>query len=135
MKAETARLRRWWLMACVWLMTGGCSPGGDVCPPKEGKIACGYCAEDALLSSNPNAGMCVYCPAETTCSTTDACDTGLQCLGGGGSGGGSGSCVPTGCPTSTPWLGCGSCWPSASSCHSRGTTNLSDDCTTCRKCP
>lgn len=130
--------RRSWVDGVVGLifslsaaLAASCAGDEDVCPPKAGQVACGYCAEDVLTSNNPNAGKCIYCPEGSTCSTDDACDEALQCVGGGGGGG----CVPTGCPASAPWHGCGSCWPTSDLCHSRGTTNLADDCSACRKCP
>lgn len=109
----------------------------EPCPQKSGYVLCGYCAEDVSVSNNPNAGKCIYCPTGSTCSTSDACDVNLKCLtgGGGGGDGGGGGCIPTGCPDSAPWYGCGSCWPDEQSCHTRGTSNLSDDCSVCRKCP
>lgn len=55
--------------------------------------------------------------------------------GGTTGGGGGGGCTPTGCPSSAPWYGCGTCWPNSNSCHTRGTSNYSDDCSVCRKCP
>lgn len=57
--------------------------------------------------------------------------------GGGttGGGGGGGGCTPTGCLSYAPWYGCGTCWPDSNSCHTRGTSNYSDDCSVCRKCP
>ena len=69
------------------------------------------------------------------CSTDIAnMDGVLTCAPAGGGGGG--GCAPrTGCPSYAPWLGCGTCWPSSSACHSRNTSSYSDDCTSCRKCP
>ena len=59
--------------------------------------------------------------------------------GGGGTsdgeGGGGKGCTPTGCPSTAPWYGCGYCWPNSNSCHTRGTSILTDDCSVCRKCP
>ncbi len=88
-------------------------------------------------------GSCLSCPdAGTSCSSTyfSGCSSaykGVYCCPGGGSGGGGGTtgCTPTGCPTSAPWLGCGSCWSTSDDCHHRGTSNLSDDCSVCKKCP
>jgi hypothetical protein len=117
-----------------WMaVAASCAGPDDVCKGKSGFVTCGYCAEDVLVSSNPNAGRCIYCPEGTSCSTHDACDVQLRCVTEGGGGGG--GCVPTGCPPSSPWYGCGSCWASGSACHTRNTSNLSDDCSICRRCP
>jgi len=43
------------------------------CPSKEGMVTCGYCKEDSLASSNPNAGKCIYCPASVGCPSDDPC--------------------------------------------------------------
>ena len=109
----------------------GCKKG-DVCESKSGSVTCGYCKQDAMTSGNPNAGKCFYCPTGSTCSG-DVCGT-LQCVTAGGGGGG-GGCNPTGCPASQPWSGCGTCWATSTLCNTRGTSNLSDDCSVCRKCP
>ncbi|MFN4233179.1 MAG: hypothetical protein ACK4IK_00075 [Bacteroidia bacterium] len=53
------------------------------------------------------------------------------CPDGGGSGGGSG-CIPTGCPSSHPWLCCGKCYTSA--VHDTNGDGIGD-CSMCRKCP
>jgi len=55
--------------------------------------------------------------------------------GGESGGGGGGGCTPTGCPSSAPWYGCGSCWPTSNLCNSRGTSIITDNCSVCRKCP
>jgi hypothetical protein len=95
----------------------GCGGGGgEECPSKDGYVLCGYCKEDVLTSSNPNAGKCIYCPVGSTCSTNDACDINLKCItsGGGGGGGGvslacqycsKGDCLSNGhcCPSSHPY--------------------------------
>lgn len=49
--------------------------------------------------------------------------------------GGYDGCTPTGCPSYMPWYGCGTCWLTSNLCHTRGTSNSSDDCSVCRKCP
>lgn len=63
--------------------------GGSPCAPEEGYIRCGYCSQDAMLSDNPNAGKCRYCPSGTTCSFDDICGD-LSCVSGGSDGGGGG---------------------------------------------
>lgn len=81
----------------------------------------------------------------------DPCPNGVECNGGccndgkwcgtdnmchsSGGGGGGGGCTPTGCPSSYPWYGCGTCWTTSALCHSRGTSDYRDDCSVCRKCP
>lgn len=73
------------IIAClsigIWLLVVSCKKKkDDACTQKAGQVLCGYCSEDALTSNNPNAGKCIYCPAGTVCSTTDACDPNLQCI-------------------------------------------------------
>lgn len=121
------------LAVLYFLGSGG--GGGEICPEKTGYITCGYCKEDVLSSNNPNAGKCSYCPEGSSC-IGDPC-SGITCSGGtsGSKSKGSEGCVPTGCPSSAPWYGCGSCWPNSNLCHSRGTSILTDDCSACRKCP
>jgi len=94
------------------------------------------CEAGALLGSD---GKC-YGPCESgstatytpvgNCSAASA--GGVYCCIGGGGGGG---CIPTGCSSSTPWLGCGKCFATSDDCLHRGTSTLSDDCNSCRKCP
>lgn len=55
---------------------------GSLCSAKSGYVYCGYCDEDMILSGNPNAGKCFYCPKGTKCKG-DVCG-GLTCSGGGG---------------------------------------------------
>ena len=57
---------------------------GSICPAKSGHILCGYCDEDIILSGNPNAGKCFYCPKGTKCQG-DVCGE-LTCSGGGSTG-------------------------------------------------
>lgn len=84
-----------------------------------------------------NDGECYSCSDGSDCSSTAKAgytlttEGHIYCYTGGGSSG----CTPTGCPTSSPWYGCGSCWTTSDLCHSRGTTNYADDCSVCRKCP
>ncbi|MCS7212713.1 MAG: hypothetical protein NZ927_00585 [Candidatus Calescibacterium sp.] len=106
----------------------------NICEEKSGYILCGYCKEDVILSNNPNAGKCIYCSVGSKCSSSDPCDPNLQCISED-DGGSSSTCIPTGCPPSHPWYGCGNCWETSDLCHTRGTSNLSDDCSVCRKCP
>ena len=40
----------------------------QICADKAGFVTCGYCDPDVVLSSNPYAGKCRYCPDGTTCS-------------------------------------------------------------------
>lgn len=80
----------------------GTSSGGSICPSKSGYITCGYCDEDIILSGNPNAGKCFYCPEGTGCQG-DVCG-GVTCSGGGGTtGGGSSS------PSSNYYVLCWDC--------------------------
>ena len=62
------------------LVLVSCPSADDPCDEEAGKVLCGYCREDAVLSSNPHAGMCRYCPAGTVCDG-DVCGE-LRCLGG-----------------------------------------------------
>lgn len=55
---------------------------GDPCPQKDGMILCGYCGEDVVTSSNPNAGKCRYCAPGGVCG--DPC-TMTSCSGQSGS--------------------------------------------------
>jgi hypothetical protein len=86
-----------------------------------------------------NDGKCYSCSSGAACSSTArdgytlTAEGHIYCYSGGG--GGSTGCTPTGCSSSTPWYGCGSCWSTSDACHNRGTSNTSDDCSTCRKCP
>ncbi|HCF61862.1 MAG TPA: hypothetical protein DFS52_28180 [Myxococcales bacterium] len=62
---------RSWMLTAALVALGAlaaCSSDGDPCPEKEGSVLCGYCAEDVVLSSNPNAGKCRYCSEGSTCS-------------------------------------------------------------------
>lgn len=56
----------------------------SICPAKSGSVLCGYCDEDVILSGNPNAGKCFYCPEGSTCQG-DVCG-GLTCSGGSSAG-------------------------------------------------
>ena len=60
------------------------TPSGSICPAKSGSKLCGYCNDDVILSGNPNAGKCFYCPKGTTCQG-DPCGD-LTCSSGGSSG-------------------------------------------------
>ena len=64
------------------LFISGCASqngGGTVsCQNTTGMTACGYCAEDAAFSDNPNAGQCRYCPSDTKCSYANICGE-LKC--------------------------------------------------------
>lgn len=55
--------------------------------------------------------------------------------GGGGGDDGDTGCIPTNCPSNSPWLGCGLCYTSSDACHEGPTTGSGDDCTLCRMCP
>lgn len=88
-----------------------------------------------------NDGSCLRCPdAGTSCSKVyfTGCSSaykGVYCCPGSTGSGGTTGCTPTGCPTSSPWLGCGTCWTTSDLCHNRGTSNIADDCSVCKKCP
>jgi hypothetical protein len=60
------------------------STPASICPAKSGSVSCGYCDQVAILSGNPNAGKCFYCPKGTTCQG-DPCGE-LTCSGGSSSG-------------------------------------------------
>jgi len=64
-------------------LLGGVACDENPCDEKDGYQLCGYCAEDVVLSSNPNAGKCRYCPTGSTCG--DPC-TMTDCGGGTGQG-------------------------------------------------
>lgn len=92
------------------------------------------CKAGALLGSDgicygpcTNGSYATYTPVGN-CSAASA--GGVYCCIGGSTG-----CTPTGCPSSSPWYGCGTCWATSALCNSRGTSNTSDDCSVCRKCP
>ena len=70
-------------VAIIYFSTG--SPSEVTCPEKTGYASCGYCAEDAVLSSNPHAGKCVYCTDASKCAS-NPCDTVCGSNGGGGGG-------------------------------------------------
>lgn len=57
-------------------------------------------------------------------------EDGVYCCPDGGSGGS--GCIPTGCPSSHPWLCCGKCYTSAE--HDTNGDGI-NDCSMCRKCP
>ncbi|MBS3068447.1 hypothetical protein J4450_07100 [Candidatus Micrarchaeota archaeon] len=70
------------LLVFISLFLSGCL-GNDksLCPSKPGYVKCGYCAEDAAFSDNPNIGQCTYCPTGTQCSG-DPCE-GIKCVKSG----------------------------------------------------
>jgi len=96
------------------------------CSERFGMVLCGHCGEDILLSDNPYAGMCRYCPQGYTCSG-DVCGD-LKCKGGGGGGGGtiaqeycsSGYCLSNGrcCPSSSRYYCEGKCYGSSAEANS-----------------
>lgn len=61
----------------------------NICSAESGYTLCGYCDEDALLSGNPYAGKCRYCPNGYTCQGS-VCGE-LTCAGSGGTSDGSGT--------------------------------------------
>jgi len=61
------------------------SSEGVTCPEEAGYASCGYCAEDAMLSSNPHAGKCVYCSNAADCGSDPCSVTCGSNSGGGGS--------------------------------------------------
>jgi len=58
------------LIFVLFLFSGCFGNSSNLCPQKSGYKTCGYCSQDAVLSDNPYAGQCRYCPGETTCSGT-----------------------------------------------------------------
>lgn len=72
----------------------------QTCSDKAGFVTCGYCDLDVVLSSNPYAGKCRYCPDGTTCSGEICgeltCKNSGQAPGGGTTTPGSGNNQPSG---------------------------------------
>lgn len=88
-------MRLWPAAACLALLLSSCGSAGDPCNEKSGSVLCGYCNEDVVLSSNPNAGKCLYCGSGSTC-TGPVCGA-MSCVGPGGvPGGTSGTCSQAG---------------------------------------
>lgn len=108
------------IAGCTGLTFIPTSSGGD-----EDEQTCQErCLEDGKVMGSEDPCTCCpvgypyYWTSDGMCHTTPA-----------------GSCIPTGCPANMPWLGCGTCWTTATLCNTRGTSNYSDDCSICRKCP
>ena len=91
-------------LAPQWMASISREFGGPLCSAKSGYVTCGYCAEDIILSGNPNAGKCFYCPKGSKCQG-DVCK-GVTCSGGGGTTGGGGGSQPT---TSNYYVLCWDC--------------------------
>jgi len=70
------------------ILISGCSDLAGCSETHDDMHLCGYCAEDRMLSDNPNAGQCRYCQNGYDCSYSDICGE-LKCVSGGTSGGGS----------------------------------------------
>jgi len=71
-------------VAPQWMATLSREVSGPLCSAKSGYVTCGYCDEDIILSGNPNAGKCFYCPKGSKCQG-DVCGE-LTCSGGGSTG-------------------------------------------------
>ena len=98
------------------------SCGSPECPAKSGYNSCGYCSEDAFLSSNPHAGMCTYCSG--ACGA-DACNP--TCGGGTGGGGCDPSWVARCGTTSGGIQFAGQPWPKSCGACPSGTHYSGDD--------